>query len=72
MTEKESAHPQPVNLAELSLAEPAGVSRPQEGGTDTATVAEEADGPGTQVGQGGVRRWLGFFLHLWCVKCIVC
>ncbi|XP_037093597.1 protein HID1-like [Pollicipes pollicipes] len=34
MTEKESAHPQPANLAELTLSEPAAVSRPQEGASD--------------------------------------
>ncbi|XP_043211845.1 protein HID1-like [Amphibalanus amphitrite] len=52
MTEKESAHPQPVNIAELSLAEPAGVSRPQEGSTSDAGH-EETGGAAAAAGQAG-------------------
>ena len=48
MTEKESAHPQPVNVSELSLAEPAGVARPQEGAGDAGTADET--GAAAQVG----------------------
>ena len=54
MTERESAHPQPVPLSELTLAEPAGLARPQEGG---AEAAQEETAPPAQV-PGGERLGL--------------